>query len=44
MYGRMWRVVGLCEGRHPDIHRVDPAAALTRILCVCDGDSLQATG
>jgi hypothetical protein len=44
MYGRRWRVVGLCEGRRPDTRRVDPAAALTRILCVCDGDSLQATG
>jgi hypothetical protein len=44
MYGRIWRVVRLCEGRRPDIHRGGPAAALMRILCVCVGDSLQATG
>jgi hypothetical protein len=44
MYGRTWRVVGLCEGRRPDIRRGGPAAALTRILCVCVGDSLEATG
>ncbi|MFI5053448.1 MAG: hypothetical protein ACHQDE_03725 [Acidimicrobiia bacterium] len=44
MYGRAWPVVGLSDGRRPDIRRLDPAAASTRILCVCVGDSLQATG